>query len=162
MAIEIIGVTNGRVRMTLRGGGGTAAERAQTALDAARRAGPVNHFAFDRRSLAEVFLTTVGRPRRRRWQMADNRTWLVALREVREATRTDSFRITLAISVVALAVIIVIANLGNDDDDPERVASSAPTPAPAAIEDIGEAIGVDVAVTTVARRRRGASGRARR
>ena len=38
------------------------AERAQAALDAARRAGPVNHFAFDRRSLAEVFLATVGRP----------------------------------------------------------------------------------------------------
>jgi hypothetical protein len=31
-------------------------------LDAARRAGPVSHFGFDRRSLAEVFLTTVGRP----------------------------------------------------------------------------------------------------
>ena len=66
--IEIIGVTNGRVRMTLHGGGGSAAERAQTALDAARRAGPVNHFAFDRRSLSEVFLTTVGRPHE---EMAD-------------------------------------------------------------------------------------------
>ena len=51
--------------MTLRAGPGTAAERADVALDAARRAGPVNHFAFDRRSLAEVFLAIVGRPRRR-------------------------------------------------------------------------------------------------
>ena len=82
--------------------------------------------------------------------MADNRTWLVALREVREATRTNSFRITLAISVVALAVIIVISNLGNDDDDPERVAYVGTDAGAAAIEDIGEAIGVDVAVTTVA------------
>ena len=82
--------------------------------------------------------------------MADNRTWLVALREVREATRTNSFRITLAISVVALAVIIVISNLGNDDDDPERVAYVGTDVGAAAIEDIGEAIGVDVAVTTVA------------
>ena len=47
--------------MTLHGADGSAAERAQTALDAARRVGPVNHFAFDRRSLSEVFLTTVGR-----------------------------------------------------------------------------------------------------
>ena len=31
------------------------------ALEAARRAGAVNHFAFDRRSLAEVFLSMVGR-----------------------------------------------------------------------------------------------------
>ena len=47
--------------MTLHGADGTAAERAQAALDAARSAGAVNHFAFDRRSLSEVFLTTVGR-----------------------------------------------------------------------------------------------------
>jgi hypothetical protein len=31
-------------------------------LDAARAAGPIGHFAFARRSLAEVFLDTVGRP----------------------------------------------------------------------------------------------------
>ncbi len=58
---DVIGVNSGRVRMTLRAGAGTAAERAAVVLDAARRAGPINHFAFDRRSLAEVFLTTVGR-----------------------------------------------------------------------------------------------------
>ena len=38
------------------------AERAQAVLDAARRAGPINRFGFERRSLAEVFLATVGRP----------------------------------------------------------------------------------------------------
>jgi ABC-2 type transport system ATP-binding protein len=59
--VEVIAVNNGRVRMTLHGADGPAAARAQGALDAARQAGPVNHFAFDRRSLSEVFLTTVGR-----------------------------------------------------------------------------------------------------
>jgi ABC-2 type transport system ATP-binding protein len=60
-AVDVISVSAGRVRMQLRAGEGTAADRAAVVLDAARRAGPVNHFAFDRRSLAEVFLTTVGR-----------------------------------------------------------------------------------------------------
>lgn len=60
--IEVISTSNGRVRMTLRDGPGTLADRAAVALDAARRAGAVNHFAFDRRSLAEVFLSLVGRP----------------------------------------------------------------------------------------------------
>jgi len=55
-------IQNGRVRMNLRAGPGAAAERAAVVLDAARRAGPVSHFAFDRRSLAEVFLALVGRP----------------------------------------------------------------------------------------------------
>jgi ABC-2 type transport system ATP-binding protein len=60
--VDVISVQNGRVRMALRPGPGPAAERAGVVLDVARRAGPVNHFAFDRRSLAEVFLTLVGRP----------------------------------------------------------------------------------------------------
>jgi ABC-2 type transport system ATP-binding protein len=60
--VDVVSINNGRVRMTLLAGAGTAAERAGVALDAARRAGPVNHFAFDRRSLAEVFLSMVGRP----------------------------------------------------------------------------------------------------
>jgi ABC-2 type transport system ATP-binding protein len=59
--VEVVSINNGRVRMTVLPGPGTAAERAAVALDAARRAGPVNHFAFDRRSLAEVFLSMVGR-----------------------------------------------------------------------------------------------------
>jgi ABC-type uncharacterized transport system ATPase subunit len=61
-AVDVVSNSGGRVRLTLRSGTGAAAERAQVALDAARRAGPINHFAFERRSLAEVFLTTVGRP----------------------------------------------------------------------------------------------------
>jgi len=60
--VEVVSIRNGRVRMTLREGPGTAADRAAVVLDAARRAGPVNQFSFDRRSLAEVFLGLVGRP----------------------------------------------------------------------------------------------------
>jgi ABC-2 type transport system ATP-binding protein len=60
--VDVISNNGGRVRMALRPGAGTPAERAAGVLDAARRAGPINQFAFDRRSLAEVFLTTVGRP----------------------------------------------------------------------------------------------------
>ena len=37
-------------------------DRAQPALDAARAAGAVSRFGFERRSLAEVFLAIVGRP----------------------------------------------------------------------------------------------------
>jgi ABC-2 type transport system ATP-binding protein len=59
--VDIMDIRNGRVRLTLHPGPGTAAERAQVVLDAARRTGPITHFAFERRSLAEVFLTTVGR-----------------------------------------------------------------------------------------------------
>ena len=59
--IDVVSIRNGRVRLTLRAGPGTAAERADVALEAARRSGPINHFAFDRRSLAEVFLAKVGR-----------------------------------------------------------------------------------------------------
>jgi ABC-2 type transport system ATP-binding protein len=60
--VEIVSINGGKVRMALRPGPGAAAERAAGVLDAARRAGPINEFRFDRRSLAEVFLTTVGRP----------------------------------------------------------------------------------------------------
>jgi ABC-2 type transport system ATP-binding protein len=60
--VRVVSIYGGKVRMALRPGPGTAAERAAGVLDAARRAGPINEFRFDRRSLAEVFLTTVGRP----------------------------------------------------------------------------------------------------
>jgi ABC-2 type transport system ATP-binding protein len=60
--VDVIHAGGGRVRLALAGGDGSTTERAQPVLDAARRAGPVSHFGFDRRSLAEVFLTTVGRP----------------------------------------------------------------------------------------------------
>ena len=59
---SVISNQAGKLRVQLPTGDGSTAERAQPVLDVARRAGPVNHFAFERRSLAEVFLTTVGRP----------------------------------------------------------------------------------------------------
>ena len=59
---QVLGVKAGRVRLALGPGAGSAPERAQPVLDAARRAGPVTRFGFERRSLAEVFLAAVGRP----------------------------------------------------------------------------------------------------
>ena len=58
----VVGVSGGRVRLALEPGDGSAADRAAKVLDVARTAGPISHFAFERRSLAEVFLGTVGRP----------------------------------------------------------------------------------------------------
>jgi ABC-2 type transport system ATP-binding protein len=58
----VVAVSGGRVRLAVGEGKGSAAERAARVLDAARTAGPISHFAFERRSLAEVFLGTVGRP----------------------------------------------------------------------------------------------------
>ncbi len=54
--------TNGAVRLSVTAGDGAVVERAQPALDAARRAGAVSRFGFERRTLAEVFLELVGRP----------------------------------------------------------------------------------------------------
>ena len=78
-------------------------------------------------------------------------TLLVAERELREATRQRSYRISLLLSIAALAVVIVIANLaGGGDDDPERVvvagADGAQRVEP--IEQLGTAIGIELEVTT--------------
>jgi ABC-2 type transport system ATP-binding protein len=58
----VLGNTNGAVRLSVAGDGAAVVERAQPALDAARRAGAVSRFGFERRTLAEVFLDLVGRP----------------------------------------------------------------------------------------------------
>ncbi|MDF2732218.1 MAG: hypothetical protein K0S92_849, partial [Desertimonas sp.] len=47
---------------SLNAGDGAIVELAQPALDAARQAGSVSRFGFERRTLAEVFLDLVGRP----------------------------------------------------------------------------------------------------
>ena len=65
---RIVNVVNGAVRVELLDGPGSpggdtalhAIDRAQPVLDAARAAGPVNRFGFERRTLAEVFLAIVG------------------------------------------------------------------------------------------------------
>jgi ABC-2 type transport system ATP-binding protein len=59
---RVTSISGGRVRIALNPGPGSPADRAAAVLDAARAAGPIGHFAFERRSLAEVFLDTVGRP----------------------------------------------------------------------------------------------------
>ena len=58
----VLSNANGAVRLSVATGDGSAVEHAQPALDAARRAGPVSRFGFERRTLAEVFLELVGRP----------------------------------------------------------------------------------------------------
>lgn len=83
-------------------------------------------------------------------KLAERPTTLVALREIREATRAMSFRVTLILSAVALAAIIVIANLGSDGDDAERIVVAGPDAA-TRVEPIGQlgvAIGIDLDVTT--------------
>ncbi|MET0457691.1 MAG: ABC transporter permease [Ilumatobacteraceae bacterium] len=78
----------------------------------------------------------------------DDPTALVAGREIREATRTTSFRVTLIISAIALAAIIVLANLGGDSEDTETVVVAGPD-APARVEPIeqlGRAVGIAVSV----------------
>jgi ABC-2 type transport system ATP-binding protein len=61
-AARVVGLARGRVRIALGAGPGSFAERAGPILDLARAGGAISHFAFARRSLAEVFLDTVGRP----------------------------------------------------------------------------------------------------
>jgi ABC-2 type transport system ATP-binding protein len=64
----VLGSANGAVRLGLVSadadgdGDGRVVERAQPALDAARAAGAVNRFGFERRTLAELFLALVGHP----------------------------------------------------------------------------------------------------
>jgi ABC-2 type transport system ATP-binding protein len=53
---------DGTVRLGIADGEGSLVDRAQPALDAARAAGAVNRFGFERRTLAEVFLELVGHP----------------------------------------------------------------------------------------------------
>ena len=58
----VLNNTSGAVRLSLDAGDGAIVELAQPALDAARQAGSVSRFGFERRTLAEVFLDLVGRP----------------------------------------------------------------------------------------------------
>jgi len=52
--VEVLDVEGGRVRLAV-----AAGTDPQAVLDAARAAGPVNHFAFERRRLSEVFREAV-------------------------------------------------------------------------------------------------------
>ena len=81
----------------------------------------------------------------------DDPTALVAAREIREATRATSFRVTLVISAIALAAIIVVANLGGSGDDAERVVVAGP--------DAAARVGADRAARPGRRDRRRRHGR---
>ena len=158
-ASSVISASNGVVRLQLPGGDGTAAERAQVALDAARRAGPINRFAFERRSLAEVFMAMVGRhpDRRSRHELA--RVRHDARRQRARSgrpTRTRSFRITLLLSAAALA------RRHRDRQPRQRRAGHQDggagrrrrAPGRGTIEQLGTAAGVELADDHRARRRR--------
>jgi ABC-2 type transport system ATP-binding protein len=58
--LTVLGSSDGTVRLSVADGDGSLVERAQPALDAARTAGAVKRFEFERRTLAEVFLEVVG------------------------------------------------------------------------------------------------------
>lgn len=76
---------------------------------------------------------------------------LVATREIVEATRTTSFRLTLVISALALAAIIVVANLGADGPSTQDIVVAG-ADADARLEGIrqlGAAAGLTVDVTPV-------------
>ena len=82
--------------------------------------------------------------------MLADATRLVARREIREAIRATSYKVTLALSAVVLAVIVVIANLGDDGQDPERVVvAGAGAGEAAAVSELGAAVGVPVEVQQV-------------
>jgi len=57
----VLSSANGAVRIGVADGPGSPIDRAQPVLDAARAAGAVNRFGFERRTLAEVFREIVGR-----------------------------------------------------------------------------------------------------
>ncbi len=77
--------------------------------------------------------------------------WLVAKREIREATRANAFKVTLIISAVALAAIIVIANLGGGGTDTQDVVVAGPDSSGrvTGIQQLGTAAGIDVRVSAV-------------
>jgi ABC-2 type transport system permease protein len=77
--------------------------------------------------------------------------WLVAKREIREATRATAFRVTLIISAVALAAIIIIANLGGGGTNTQDVVVAGPdaTGRVNGIQQLGTAAGISIRVTAV-------------
>jgi ABC-2 type transport system permease protein len=77
--------------------------------------------------------------------------WLVAKREIREATRARAFKVTLILSAVALAAIIIVANLGSGGSDTQDVVVAGPAASSriTGIEQLGTAAGLDLRVSAV-------------
>jgi ABC-2 type transport system permease protein len=85
--------------------------------------------------------------------MTDRPIALVAWREIREATRARSFRISVILSAVALAAIIVIAHLaGGGGERSVDVVVAGPDAATEAEEygQLGDSVGIRFDVTTAA------------
>jgi ABC-2 type transport system permease protein len=75
-------------------------------------------------------------------------TSLVANREIREAMRARSFRISMILSAAALAAIIIIAKVAGGDDDRSVDVVVAGPAAAAAVQQLGDAVGIRFDVTT--------------
>jgi ABC-2 type transport system permease protein len=82
--------------------------------------------------------------------MAERASWLVAKREIREATRATAYRVSVLLSALALVAIIVIANLGKGGSEPTDVVVAGPTDAARvdSFEALSRQAGLNVAVTT--------------
>jgi ABC-2 type transport system permease protein len=84
-----------------------------------------------------------------RWR--ERATSLVASREIREAMRARSFRISIILSAAALAVIIIIAKVAGGDNDRSVdvvVAGPAASETAPAIQQLGDTVGIRFDVTT--------------
>ena len=84
-----------------------------------------------------------------RWR--ERATSLVADREIREAMRARSFRISMILSAAALAAIIIIAKVaGGDDDRSVDVVLAGPAAAATApaVQQLGDTVGIRFDVTT--------------
>jgi ABC-2 type transport system permease protein len=84
-----------------------------------------------------------------RWR--ERATSLVAQREIREAMRARSFRISMILSAAALAAIIIVAKVAGGDDDRSVdvvVAGPAAAEAAPAIQQLGDTVGIRYDVTT--------------
>ncbi len=81
--------------------------------------------------------------------MAERPSWLVAKREIREATRATAFRVSVILSAVALAAIIVIANLGGGPNTTDVVVVGPADQARVdSVEALGRQTGLRLDVTT--------------
>jgi ABC-2 type transport system permease protein len=84
-----------------------------------------------------------------RWR--ERATSLVASREIREAMRARSFRISIILSAAALAAIIIIAKVAGGDNDRSVdvvVAGPAASETAPAIQQLGDTVGIRFDVTT--------------
>ncbi len=84
--------------------------------------------------------------------VADRPIWLVARRELVEAARATSYRVSMILSAAALAVIIVVANLGDNGPDTQDVVLAGPDAAARvdAVEGLARGAGLHVAAFTAA------------